>query len=158
MSERRPEEVVHPPAADPVARACELFAQGISCAPAVLASVAPRFGMTEDQAGRVACCFGGGMIGSASVCGAVTGAMMALGLAHGSGARVDLPRKEAAYARTAELWRRFAERNGSIRCREILGVDISTPEGRQRAAANELFRTRCPAFVRDAAEILVALL
>ncbi|HYD41652.1 MAG TPA: C-GCAxxG-C-C family protein [Anaeromyxobacter sp.] len=147
----------HPPS-DPVARAAELFSQGISCSCAVLAAVAPRLGLPEDQAARVACCFGGGMIGSGKTCGAVTGAMMALGLAHGSGVTVDLPRKQAAYAKTAELWRRFAERHGSIACKEILGVDISTPEGRAKAAADGLFQTRCAPVVRSAAELLVSLL
>jgi len=143
---------------DPVARACELFAQGVSCAPAILAAFAPRFGLAEDQAARAACCFGGGMIGSGRTCGAVTGAMMVLGLAHGSGAQPDPARKQAAYARTAELWRRFAEKHGSIACKDILGVDISTPEGRAQAAAAGLFQTTCAAAVKDAARLLVELL
>ena len=98
------------------------------------------------------------MAGAAKTCGAVTGAMMALGLAHGSGAQADPARKQAAYARTAELWRRFTERHGSIGCREILGLDISTPEGRAQAAAAGVFKTKCSAVVRDATEILVELL
>lgn len=145
-------------ATDPVARATELFSQGISCSCAVLASVAPRYGLTEDAAARAACCFGGGMAGTSKTCGAVTGAMMALGLAHGSGTTVDVPRKQAAYAKTAELWRRFEERHGSISCKEILGADLSTPEGRARIASEKLIQTRCPSVVRSAAEILVSLL
>ncbi len=146
------------PPDDPVVRARALFAEGVSCAPAILAAVAPRFGLAEDEAARLACCFGGGMIGSGKTCGAVTGAMMALGLAHGSGARVDLPRKHAAYAKTAELWRRFTERHGSIACKDILGLDLSTPEGRQKAAASGVFQTKCAQVVKDAAEILLELL
>ncbi len=148
-----------PPAADPaVARACELFSQGISCAPAILAAFAPRFGLEEDEAARTACCFGGGMIGTGKTCGAVTGAMMALGLAHGQGVRVDPGRKQAAYAKVAELWRRFAERHRSIVCSEIVGYDLSTPEGRQKAAASGVFKTTCAQAVRDAAELVVELL
>lgn len=146
------------PGSDPVARACALFAQGVSCAPAILAAVAPRLGLTEDQAARLASCFGGGMLGAGNTCGAVTGAMMALGLAHGAGTTPDVPRTQAAYARGRELWRRFAERHGSIACKEIIGHDLSTPEGLQRARASGVFKTRCPAVVRDAAEILMELL
>lgn len=146
------------PPTDPVARACALFDEGVSCAPAIFAAFAPRFGVREEPAARAACCFGGGMIGSGKTCGAVTGAMMALGLAHGSGAQMDLPRKQAAYAKTAELWRRFTERQGSITCKDILGLDLSTPEGRAQAAASGVFKTRCAGVVRDAAQILAELL
>lgn len=147
-----PEKPAAPP--DPVARAAELFAAGVSCAPAVLAAFAPRLGMDEEHAARAASCFGGGMVGSGKTCGAVTGAMMVIGLGHGPGAHADAAAKKHAYERTRELWRRFAERHGSIECREILGVDISTPEGHARAAAEGLFKTRCAAAVRDAAELL----
>jgi C_GCAxxG_C_C family probable redox protein len=99
------------------------------------------------------------MMGSGkSTCGAVTGAMMVLGLAHGSGTRLDPARKQAAYASTAELWRRFTERHGSVACKDILGCDLSTPDGRQRARELGLFQTTCAAAVRDAAELLVELL
>jgi len=147
---------LEPPASpsDPAVRAAQLFAAGISCAPAVLAAFAPRLGMDEAQAARAASCFGGGMAGSARICGAVTGAMMAVGLAHGPGLRADPDAKKAAYERTRELWRRFTERHGSIECREILGVDISTPEGHRKAAELGLFRTRCAGVVRDAAELV----
>ncbi len=148
----------NPDAVDPVARACALFAQGVSCAPAIVASVAPRFGLSEDAAARAACCFGGGMIGTGKTCGAVTGAMMALGLAHGSGATLDAARKQEAYARTAELWRRFTEKHGSITCKDLLGVDLSTPEGRRQAAASGVFKTTCAALVRDAAQLVQELL
>jgi C_GCAxxG_C_C family probable redox protein len=146
------------PSTDPVARACALFDEGVSCAPAVFAAFAPRLGLSEDLAARSACCFGGGMIGSGKTCGAVTGAMMALGLAYGAGAQMDLPRKQAAYARTAELWKRFADRQGSIACKDILGLDLSTPEGRTQAAASGVFKTKCAGVVRDAAQILAELL
>ena len=153
MAEKTPSDT--PTAApDPVARAAELFAAGISCAPAILAAFAPRLGMDEAQAARAASCFGGGMAGSAGTCGAVTGAMMAIGLAHGPGVRSDPAAKQAAYQRVKELWRRFMERHGSIECRGILGLDISTPEGNARAAAQGLFRTRCAEVVRDAAELV----
>ncbi len=150
----KPQPAVPAPAPDPVERAAQLFASGISCAPAVLAAFAPRLGMDEEHAARSASCFGGGMASSGHVCGAVTGAMMALGLGCGPGVRADAAAKKVAYDRARELWRRFTIRHGSIQCREILGVDISTPEGHARASAQGLFRTRCAAAVRDAAEIV----
>jgi len=53
-----------------------------------------------------------------------------------------------------EFAERFKERNGSLVCRDLLGCDISQPEGLQRAKDEKLLTTLCPKFVRDAAEIL----
>ncbi len=151
----RTPQPTHPTAApDPVERAAQLFAAGISCAPAVLAAFAPRLGMDEEHAARAASCFGGGMASAGRICGAVTGAMMAIGLRHGPGVQADAAAKKDAYDRARELWRRFTDRQGSIECRDILGVDISTPEGHAQASAQGLFKTRCAAAVRDAAGIV----
>jgi C_GCAxxG_C_C family probable redox protein len=92
------------------------------------------------------------------MCGAVSGALMVIGLAHGASAAEDQARREKTYAVTRELCSRFQERHGSIVCRELLGVDIGTPEGRDTAIRQKLFRTRCPAFVRAAAEIVIQVL
>jgi hypothetical protein len=53
--------------------------------------------------------------------------------------------------------RAFEARNGSLLCRDLLGCDISTPEGHDRARAENLFQLRCKKFVRDAVEIAEAL-
>jgi hypothetical protein len=52
----------------------------------------------------------------------------------------------------------FRVRNGSLLCRDILGVDVSTPEGIADVRKRDLFRTICPKFVQDAAEILEEIL
>nr|QNO46363.1 hypothetical protein KKGFGGCE_00001 [Methanosarcinales archaeon ANME-2c ERB4] len=59
---------------------------------------------------------------------------------------------------TGEYGLEFKSRNGSITCRELLGCDISTSEGMKLAEDNGLFITRCPKFVRDAAEIIEQIL
>ena len=48
----------------------------------------------------------------------------------------------------------FAARNGSTLCRDLLGCDISTPQGHQQAADEGLFRTKCTKFVEDAVDII----
>ena len=52
----------------------------------------------------------------------------------------------------------FRDRNGTLLCRELLGVDVSTPEGMRTVREKDLFRTVCPKFVRSAGEILEGLL
>ncbi len=93
----------------------------------------------------------------AGTCGAVTAALMVLGLRYG-GTSPDRDAKEAAYARIREFAARFKARNGSLVCRDLLGCDISTPEGHDSAKERNLFATACPKFVRDAAAILEEML
>jgi len=131
------------------------FAEGFNCSQAVFSSCAE--GMDEETALRIASGFGGGMGRMAGTCGAVTGAMMVLGLRFG-GTAPDREAKERVYARIREFADRFKARNGSLVCRDLLGCDISTPEGYEVAQEKELFTTTCPRLVRAAAEILEEML
>jgi C_GCAxxG_C_C family probable redox protein len=124
----------------------------------VLGGFAERYQLSKEQASRVGCAFGGGMARSGQTCGAVSGAMMVIGLAHGATTGDDQASRDKTYALTRELWSRFQDRHGSLACRELLGVDIGTPEGREAAMRTGLFKTRCPAFVRDAAAMVGQLL
>ena len=130
-----------------------MFKDGFNCSQAVFSALAPRFGLDRGIAARTACAFGGGMARRGEACGAVTGALMAIGLARGGGRPDQKDEKEAAYAAARELMRRFEERNGSVLCRELLGCRIGTPEGFERAKSEGLFDTLCPRLVRDAVEI-----
>jgi C_GCAxxG_C_C family probable redox protein len=107
--------------------------------------------MSLDRAVRLACAFGGGVAGTAQTCGALNGALMVHGLAHATSEPGNGPARQHTYAATRNLLDRFRERHGSFTCRELLGVDIGTSEGRERAMREGLFATRCPALVRDAA-------
>jgi C_GCAxxG_C_C family probable redox protein len=132
--------------------------QGFNCAQAVLGAFAADFGLDQDTAMRLASPFGGGMGRTAGTCGAVSGALMVLGLKHGMSRPEDTQAKERAYALAAELIRRFEDRRGTVVCRELLGRDISTPDGLAGARQEGLFASTCPVFVRTAAELVAALL
>jgi C_GCAxxG_C_C family probable redox protein len=130
--------------------ALERFDAGYSCAQAVFAALAPRAGVDPDLALRIAAAFGGGMARTAGPCGAATGALMYIGLEQpGAGPE----HKDGAYEAGRAFLSEFAARNGSTVCRELLGCDISTAEGRTQAREGNLFRTRCRDLVRDAVEI-----
>ena len=58
------------------------------------------------------------------------------------------------YELVKELVRLFEEKHGTIICKDLLKVDVGTPEGRDKAIKDNLFRTLCPGFVRDTAQIL----
>ncbi len=134
--------------------ALRLFDEGFNCAQSVLASRAPALGIGRAEALRAAAGFGGGMGRLAGTCGAVSGAVIALGFAHGAVSGADAAAKERTYETVRALVAEFRARHGSITCRELLGEDVSTPEGFRRAHDGGLTRRFCPAFVRSAVEIL----
>ena len=135
-------------------RAADYFARGFNCSQSVLAAYAEQFGLTEEQALKVAGGFGGGMGRMAETCGAVTGAIMVIGLKFASTTPGDMQGKENAYAVVREFVHRFKGRNVTVLCRELLDCDISTPEGMKRAQQEKLIKKCCPKLIQDAAEIL----
>ena len=108
-----------------VAQARELHAKGYNCAQCVACVVAPLIGADSDLAFRASEGFGGGMGCATETCGAVSGGVVAFGLANSAGE--DAPtRKAATYRMSRELVGRFRGQVGSTVCREIK----SCPEGR----------------------------
>ncbi len=135
--------------------AVSVFLQNYNCSQAVFSAFAERFGVDKNMALRLASPFGGGMARRGEVCGAVTGALLALGLARGTHTPAS---KEEIYRLSQELMRRFEAAHGSILCRALLGYDISTPAGHAAAQEKGLFESICPVMVRDAAGIVGELL
>jgi len=62
--------------------------------------------------------------------------------------------RKAVYEQVARFTEEFNARNGSLVCRELLGCDICTPQGRKQAIEQNLFTTTCVRMVEDAAAIL----
>jgi C_GCAxxG_C_C family probable redox protein len=135
------------------------FQAGFSCSQAVFSPYAEEMGLDKDTALKIAGTFGGGMGRTGQTCGAVTGALMALGLKYGATDAADKETKEQAYARAQEFARRFAVRNGDdLSCKGLLGCDISTPDGQKMAQELGLYKSICPKLVSDAAEIVAEML
>ena len=137
--------------------ASELFSKRYYCSQAMLAAFAEELGMTKEQALKVGACFGGGMC-KAEVCGACTGALMALGLKYGMCEDGDLESKERANSYAVRFLDEFAKQNGSYICRELLGCDIATDEGKAYARANGLYATLCPKMIESAVLIVEKLI
>ncbi len=143
---------------DRAEKAVATFSEGYNCAQAVLAQWSEELDVSRRDALRLAAALGGGMGGMGEVCGAVAGALLVIGLKHGSDVPRDLPMKQKVTDLVQEFARRFRQRNRSILCRDLLGCDIVTPEQQAQAREKGLFRDICPRMVRDAAEVLEALL
>ena len=133
--------------------AVSLYNDGFHCSQAVLSAFAADTGITEKQAHLLGGCFGAGMK-KGEVCGACTGALMVLGLLYGQTEKGDTASKIHAYEVAEAFLDRFAERNGSYICNDLLGCDIRTEEGVAYARSRNLFRTLCPKMVEDSVEIL----
>ncbi len=138
--------------------AVSCFEEGFACSQALLSTYSPQFGLDRETALKVAGAFGGGMGRMGEICGAVTGALMVIGLKHGITIADDEQSQEKTYSLVNEFVNRFKSRTGSIVCRELLGCDISTAEGMDTAKEKGLFTTICPKYVRDAAETLEQIL
>lgn len=134
-----------------------LFEVHFNCAQSVFGPFADHFGLDRETAFRIATPFGGGIGHSGQLCGAVSGALMAIGLARGITV-YDQSQKEACYALTRAFLESFAAQHGSLTCPGLLGLDIGDPDDLARVRELNLFHTRCPQFVGDAARIVAELL
>ncbi len=128
----------------------EKFAAGGQCAQCTLVPWADGLGYDEAELMRMAAAFAGGMF-RGDTCGAVVGALIAIGLACGDDGGLTAEK-------TAQFQRRFTERFGSTICRELLGYDFSIPGELEKARASGKMLSDCSAFVRGASEILQDLL
>jgi len=139
--------------------AVERFDQGYSCSQSVFSACAELRGVDLELALRIPAGLGGGVARTAQVCGCVTGAILAIGLAQRSvSPGENRAEREKTYETGQRFIREFAARHGSTVCRELLGCDISTPEGLGEARERDLFKMRCRQYVRDAVEIVEEIL
>jgi len=129
------------------------FTQHDNCAQSVLALFSERFGLDKDLALRIATPFGGGMGHAGQTCGAVSGALMVIGLAKGITA-YDEEKKDACYAMARDFQARFRELHGDVTCPGLLGLDIGDPVELEKVRELNLFHTRCPNYVGDAARLV----
>jgi len=141
-----------------VEKAVSSFNEGFSCAQAILSSYGVVFGMSRSTCLKIATGFGAGLARRGETCGAVTAAIMVIGLKHGRARVQDEEAREETYKRARQFMRRFESRYGSVTCKALLGHDIDTPEGMQAAEDEGLFTDLCPKIVRHAAEILEKIL
>lgn len=138
-------------------KALELFASGFNCSQAVLTAFAPDFGLDEKLALMLGTQFGGGAR-NGEMCGAVSGALMVLGLKYGHYESENNEQKSRAYAIATEYTKRFKEQNGSIVCRDLLGYDLTKSEDMACIKEKNLFGNVCPKMIKSAVEVLVGIL
>jgi len=130
------------------------FEKGFLCAPVVLSTYSEQLGLERTSALKIACGFGGGIGRMGRTCGAVTGAVMVIGLKHGQVNLADEESRETTYKLAKEFIDKFTALHGSIECRGLIGYDLSDSGELRLARASGVFQNKCPVFVYDAARIL----
>lgn len=101
---------------------------------------------------RMATGFGAGAARCGELCGAVSGAILALGLKYGRESGQDVAAKEATYAKVSELVSRFEARFGCVRCADLIGCDLRTPDGVADWKARNVHVELCTKLVAFCAE------
>ena len=135
--------------------AMDWFTRGFNCAQAVVLAFAPETGLDPETLARLSSSFGGGLGRLREVCGAVSGMAIVAGLLYGYDDPADGAAKAAHYDRIQARAGQFEAENGSIICRELLGLsrkhDAPTPEAR---SADFYKKRPCRELVGMAAKIL----
>jgi len=131
---------------DQIKKASELYNGGLYCSQAVLGAYCEKYGVDKNLAYKISFGLNSGCR-CADVCGAVSGAVLVIGLKYGDDKTVGNMKME-------EYIKAFKEKNSSILCRDLLACDISTPDGKEKAVAENLFKTRCVDMVVSAVQIL----
>lgn len=134
--------------------AVQLFESGFNCAQSSFYPFAKNMGMSEKHALNLTTAFGAGMIYRGEMCGAVTGAMMAIGLKFGRNKADDADAKDLTYSLVKELHTRFEKEFGSIHCKQLLGMTDISPESWAAVNEDKKFKSNCPLYVAKAVEIV----
>jgi C_GCAxxG_C_C family probable redox protein len=134
------------------------FNQGITCSSAVFSAFSEELGLDDKTAKKIGCGFGAGISRTGNICGAVSGAIMVIGLKYGKAEQGDDGATEKTRALTRRFIQEFIKKNGSVNCTELLGFNLNNQDEYEAAGREKLFRTKCPELVRDAAVILEKIL
>lgn len=139
--------------------ATERFKSGFNCSQSVLSAFAEDFGLSRDSCLRLASPFGSGIARMQETCGAVTGALMAIGLKYGKGENGTEDDKTIAYRQSQFLVNEFKKRNTTICCRQLLdGYDMNSPQEMAKIMELDLYNNYCLKYIQDAVEITETIL
>lgn len=136
-------------------KAKELFETGYNCAQSILAAFCDETGLEFEESLKLASSFGGGMGRLREVCGAVSGMFLVVGAKYGHTDPHEKRAKDEQYRLIQELAKKFEEAEGTIICRELLGLPYRRDKPETDPRNLQYYHTRpCAAYVQRAAIIL----
>ena len=139
--------------------AMQRFLDGYNCAQCMILAFEDLIDIDVNLALKIASPFGGGMGRLREVCGSVSGMFMVLGFIRGYNEPDDYEGKKRLYEEVQELARRYEKDNGSIICRDLLGLTGKKQDATPEKRTEEYYKKRpCTEKVGSAVEILEAYL
>jgi C_GCAxxG_C_C family probable redox protein len=134
--------------------ALDSFRKGFTCSSVVFSVFSEEMGLDQDTARKIGCGFGAGISRTGNICGAVSGAIMVIGLKYGKIREGDDASTNKTRALVRQFIKEFTKIHGSIQCTDLLGFDLSNPDEFEQARSEKLFTTKCPELVQDSVKIL----
>ena len=131
----------------------QYFSGKYNCAQSTMKAILVGMNLDFKQVMALAAGLGAGIAHEGNVCGAVSGAIAALGVIAGDRYTDALEQKEAAYASGEEFVRRFKMKQGTILCNQLTGIEMKDIQARNDAMNDGTFIKKCPTFVADAVRI-----
>lgn len=135
-------------------QAKEVFLSGYNCAQSVVLSFSDDLKYSKELAMKISAGFGAGMGRLQETCGAVSGAIMVLGLIKGEQVNNNDELKSEAYSSVKELSKEFTAAYHTTNCREIIGCDLNTPEGAAKFKDEKIMENVCAGCVAKAVQIV----
>lgn len=132
------------------------FKEGYNCAQSVLLAMQEYWNVEDPLEPKAASPFGGGIGRRGSLCGALTGGVIAIGSKYGTNIPA-LKEREKAYSLALKFYNQFMEKCGNVSCRDLTGYDLTNPEEYRKARNSNVFVDKCSQFIEKAVEILTDL-
>ncbi|HVP26553.1 MAG TPA: C-GCAxxG-C-C family protein [Candidatus Bathyarchaeia archaeon] len=137
-------------------KAVAYFQKGYNCAQSVLLAMTEHWHEKNGLIPKIGTAFGSGIGRCGSVCGTLTGGIMALGIKFGTN-EPSAEKRKKAYKLAQEFYKRFQKEHGTVLCHELIGYNLSNPEELAKAHETNVFEEKCTVFVRKAVETLLEL-
>ncbi|MGN0460319.1 MAG: C-GCAxxG-C-C family protein [Ruminococcus sp.] len=135
-------------------KALSLFKQGYNCSQSVAIAFEEEMGMERDLVAKLVSGFGGGMGRMREVCGCVSGMVFVINSLYGYSDPKDFEAKKELYKRVNDVANSYKELNGSIICKELLGLDKKDGIVPEKRTESYYKKRPCPELCRIAGDIL----
>jgi C_GCAxxG_C_C family probable redox protein len=140
-------------------KAVKLFASGFNCSESVLLALSRELNEpTEHIIPCIATGFGGGIARTGSTCGALSGAIMTIGLIVGRNKSNELEKKEIVYEMAFKMITDFEREFGTSLCKNLIKCDLRTPKGHEKVRSQKIKETVCTKFVEWSANYVTRLI
>ncbi|MCW4050009.1 MAG: C-GCAxxG-C-C family protein [Candidatus Bathyarchaeota archaeon] len=142
---------------DTIKKAADYAESGFLCSEAVLLALSEAQGVDSEHIPKMASGFAAGVGRSGQLCGAFSGAVMALGLKFGRSSPEGGPGPKV-YRYSRRLVDAFREEFGELTCPGVLGLDIDDPDDYAEYSVKKMWATTCRDIIRKTTALAYDLL